>query len=331
MAKISFKFYLVVLLMIGFLISPAFSHADSAITIQPTDIQIETIPTNPEPYQLVTIKLTSYSTDLNKAMITWKSRGSVISSGYGKTSYSFTASGPNTNMIFSILINPAGSMTSITKQVGISPSVVSLLWEAVDSYTPPFYKGKALLSRQGKIRVVAIPTTASTSGEGNNITYTWKLNDQTHQEVSGYNQNSYTFPNNVLDKSENVSVTASSVDGSYQATNSINISTYNPKILFYKKSPTEGVLYNKALVDGAKIYKEEETITAIPYYLSLKGNESNFNYNWQINGNSTDTPNPPMELTIKPTSTSGYATISLTIQNLKTLFQDVTGQLKLSL
>ena len=166
---------------------PSFLFAESEIILQESDIDISSIPQNPEPYQDVTLKLVSYAVDLNKSVIEWRSGSKIILSGYGKTTYSFKTSGPNTTIVFDITITPPGSMNSITKRVGVSPSEVEVLWEAADGYTPPFYKGKSFISREGKIRVVAIPNTnVITQGKGN-ITYTWKSDNSVIQEASGYN------------------------------------------------------------------------------------------------------------------------------------------------
>jgi len=73
------------------------------------------------------------------------------------------------------------------------------------------------------------------------------------------------------------------------------------------------------------------TIVAEPYFLSLKGHENNFIYSWQINGERIATPSKKTELTIRPTSRGGYATIDVVIENLNELFQKVSNQLKLNL
>ena len=113
--------------------------------------------------------------------------------------------------------------------------------------------------------------------------------------------------------------------------NTINIPNYNPKILFYKKSPTEGILYNHSLNDNSVYPEEEISIVAEPYFLAIKGKEDNFDYSWEINNNSINTPKEKTILTIHPEARGGYATINLLVENAKELFQKVTGQLKLNL
>jgi hypothetical protein len=325
------KLLISILLLSGLIFMPVVLRAESEIVLQESDIEIQTIPENPEPYQDVTIKLVSYATDLNKAMIEWRSGSSTVLSGYGKTSYSFKAFGPNTTVVFDVSITPPDSLNSVSKKISISPSEVEVLWEAVDGYTPVFYKGKSFISREGKIKVVAIPNTNVVKQGKGNITYTWQSNDKTVQSASGYNKDSYVFKNDLLNKTEAVTVTASSVDGKYNATKTIEVPIVSPKIIFYQKSPTEGVLYNHALVDDDLMTEDEMTIVAEPYFLAYLGNEYSFNYQWKINGEEVATPSKKTEITIRPSSRGGYATISLYMENLKTLYQEVSGNLKLNL
>jgi hypothetical protein len=311
---------------------PVFSHADVQIGIQDSDINVDTVPGNPQPYDDVTINLSSYATDLNKAMIQWRSGSTLILSGYGKTSYSFKAPGPDSATVFNVTIMPVEGGSPITKQVVISPSEIDLMWEAADAYTPPFYRGKALPTSEGAIRVVAIPNTNTIKQGKGNVTYSWSSgqNDNPVTDSSGYGKDSYEFINSPINTTEKVSVSASSVDGRYNATNSIDVPILSPKIVFYKKSPTEGTLYNQALDNNTTITEDEATIVAVPYFLATVGNEDAFTYNWQINGSPIATPAKKTELTIQPTEHDGYATIDVDFENTQTLYQKATGELTLN-
>lgn len=320
-----------IFVFMAILFVPIHSSFAIDIPIQDSDISAETIPENPEPYQNVTIKISSYATDLNKAKIEWTNNGKVVLSGLGETSYSFKTLGPNNALIFNIAITPEGSINKINKQVVVKPSEIDLLWEAIDGYTPLFYKGKAFSSAEGIIKVVGIPNTNTIKSGKGSMTYSWKSKDNSVVSASGYNKDSYVFKNSELNSSEDITVIASSLDGQYDATRQINIPIISPKIIFYKKSPTDGVLYNQALVDDTLMSENEFTIVAEPFFLAYKNKESSFTYDWKINGTSIDTPSKKTELTIRPTSRGGYATIGITMENLKSFFQKVTGQLKLTL
>lgn len=301
------------------------------IPVQESDILVETYPENPEPYQDLNIKLISYSVDLNKAKIDWLNGGKIILSGVGKTNYTFTALGPNSAVILTVNITPAGSYTKVTKQIVVKVSDMDILWEAVDGYTPPFYKGKSFVSPEGTIKAVAIPNSSNIKSGKGNIVYKWSLGENSVSGASGYNKDNYTFINSYLNTKEDITVSASSVDGQYSAVKSTSIPIVQSKIIFYKKSPTEGVLYNKALTNDIFISEDELTVVATPYFLPLKNNEENFQYQWKINGDEIPTPSKKTELTIRPADRGGYATINITMENLSAFLQKVKGQLKITL
>jgi hypothetical protein len=323
-------FYAVVLSLGTLFYMPTVSSALSDISIMEADISVTTNPENPEPYQDVTIVLTSYSTDLSKAKINWYAGSTLLLSGYGKTSYSFKASGPNTSTVFTVDVSPSDGSSKVTKRIVINPSEIEILWESVDGYTPPFYRGKSFPSSGGVIRAVAFPNTNKIRQGKGAMSYTWKYGDNTVLFASGYNKDSYIFTNSELNINESISVTASSVDGQYSAIKSIVIPVLSPKIIFYKKSPSEGILYSSALGSETFMAEEEMTVVAEPYFFSLN-NSDNLSYNWKINGKSIETPSRKTELTVHPSSRGGYATLGLVIENLDTFFQKVSGNLKINL
>lgn len=325
------KIFLIWFFILGIINIPLFSFAENQIEIQEGDISLDTSPKNPEPYENVTINLSSYATDLNKAIISWQSEGNIVLSGIGKTSYSFQAGPVGSSITFNINITPAGSMVSINKKATIYPSEIEIMWEAVDGYTPPFYKGKSLPISGSLIKAVAIPNTKTIRSGNGSITYTWKNSDNVVQDASGYNKNSYIFKNSILDKSNNITVEASSVAGNYNAGKTIDIPIYKPKLVFYKRDPAEGIIYNNALNKEMFMSENELTLVVEPYFMPIKENNNNFSFNWKINGASIATPSKKTELTVRPTSRSGYANIDVSIESLSEMFQKLTGKLKITL
>jgi hypothetical protein len=163
------------------------------------------------------------------------------------------------------------------------------------------------------------------------IVYFWRNNYDAVESSSGTGRNSYTFKNNVLRKTENIGLSVSSTDGSYSASGSTSIPILNPEIVFYKKSPLEGVLYGQALNQETFMEEDEMTVKAEPYFLSIINNTGDFDYNWQINNEDINTPRNRGELTIRPTSRGGYATINLAINSISRLFQTTSNNLRINL
>jgi hypothetical protein len=328
------KIFLLGIFILGIVNTPNISFAESQIEVQDEEINVETSPSNPEPYTEVTITLSSYATDLTKAIINWNGQKGLLSSGIGKTSYTFTTGGPDTTDYFTVEITPTESMGTITKNISITPSEIEVMWESVDGYVPPFYRGKSLPVSGGLIKAVAIPNTSTIKSGNGSLTYTWGNDGNAVTEASGYNKNSYTFRNSMFDKVNEITVAASSVDENYSAEKTIDIPVYEPKIILYKKSPTEGIFYNVALGKEAAMDQtdNEMTIAAEPYFFSISSDKiSDLNYSWKINGSTIPTPSKKAELTVRPETRGGYATIGITIENIGEIFQKISKELKLNI
>lgn len=331
MKSTKIKKFLIGLFILGIINVPYFSLAETQIEIQEGEIGVTISPNSPGPYQDVSINISSFATDLNKAIITWQYGAKTVLSGIGKTSYSFKTEGVGSSNIIIINITPVGSINTITKKINIAPAEIEIMWESVDGYTPPFYKGKSLPISGGLIKAVAIPNTNTIKSGNGSISYIWKNNDSVVEASSGYNKNAYIFKNSMFDEINQIGVQASSVAGNYNAESIIEIPIYKSKLLFYKKSPTENVLYNNALNKETTMIENEMTIVAEPYFLPLKGGEGSLSYTWKINGKNVATPSKKTEITIRPSSRGGYATINLSMENINKLFQEVSNQLKINL
>jgi len=327
------KIFLLGIFILGIINIPYISFAESQIEVQNEEINVETSPSNPEPYTEVTITISSYATDLTKATIIWRDQTGILSSGIGKINYTFTTEGPDTTNYFIVEITPVESMGTITKNIRITPSEIEVMWESVDGYVPPFYRGKSLPVSGGFIKAVAIPNTSTIKSGSGSLTYTWKNSGETVADASGYNKNYYKFKNSMFDKVNEVTVVASSVGGNYAAEKTIEIPIYEPKIIFYKKSPIEGIFYNNALNKEATMGEAESemTIVAEPYFFSLNDKINDLDYSWKINGSMITTPSKKAELTVRPESRGGYATIQVIIENMDEIFQKVSKELKLNI
>ena len=75
-----------------------------------------------------------------------------------------------------------------------------VLWEALDSHTPPFYKGKPLPSNESYIRAVAI----SGSFNPRTTTYTWNRGGKTVASASGLGKSAFIFKHDILTNTEDI-------------------------------------------------------------------------------------------------------------------------------
>ncbi|MBY0328517.1 hypothetical protein K2Q02_00250 [Patescibacteria group bacterium] len=190
------------------------------------DISLNSIPNDPQPLQKVTVTAESYGINLDQASITWKYNNVVIDSGVGRKTVTLTAPKAGTTGI--ITVSTTGA-EGVTATLILRPGSVDLLWEATDSYTPPFYKGKALASVNSLIRIAAIASSVAPK----QLTYTWSGNDSVLGSLSGYGKSSLVFRNDVLDPIENISVSAQG--GAFTGGATISITPGTPSMVIYEK------------------------------------------------------------------------------------------------
>nr|MBA3551211.1 hypothetical protein [Patescibacteria group bacterium] len=133
-----------------------FSHAQLLQDLPGSNpIQITVTPQNPRPGQKVTISLRSFSVDLERSEVTWGINGVVLQKGQALTSFIVTAGKSGTEQTVNVAVTTVNGST-LTQSVTIRSGDVEIIWQS-KSYTPPFYKGKALYPIQGEITAVAVP------------------------------------------------------------------------------------------------------------------------------------------------------------------------------
>jgi hypothetical protein len=295
-----------------------------------SDISISIIPLYPSSNESVKASLTSQVVDLTKALISWSINGEEKLHGVGKETFQFNTGVNETSINISASINlPNGR--NLIKNIIVRPSEVDMLWEAVDSYTPPFYKGKALVSSQGKVKVVAIPSFGEQS-KGKNLSYTWSKDSKSQPQFSGWGKNYITFQNSYLDTINEVSVKISDLLGKTSGSGSLSLTVTKPKILFYKYDTLLGVEWTKTLENGFFVSSAGESIVAEPYFFSEDNiNSSNLSFEWFINGQKTDTQEIKNILSVRLENDShGSAVIKTTVENTDTLFQEAENQVRIN-
>jgi len=307
-----FKKGLILILALIFVSFAFTSHAQ----VQEGDITLSLNPQNPKANDYVAASIASNSTDLTKAQISWLLNGQMSIQKVGQTNFSFNVGDVGTQTSLEIQIQTADG-SSIDKKITINPSSIDMLWEAVDSYVPPFYEGKALSPAEGTIKVVAV----TDSNNGEVYGYNWRQDDSNMADSSGYGKSSYSFKNTFLDTSNTVAVTISDLLNNTIGDGQITLIPATPKILFYERDPALGIKFQKSIDDGFTINPNGSTIVAIPYFINPKNlNSSDLDIKWSIDSNQIDTPAVKNELGIKPVSgQSGSSVIDFVVNNINTL------------
>lgn len=288
-------------------------------------ISVSISPEFPRYGESVTITLSSYGTDLTRSMVTWKEEGNTTSSGFGIVKY--TTKAPNTSGTKNIEATiRLVSGETVTKFIKISPADVDLLVESIDSYTPPFYKGRSLPVREGLVKVSAIAHLTGTS-DTSALVYTWKQNFKSRVDFSGFSKRYFVYKNAFLDTTDTIDVVASTQTGSSAASATKTINLYTPKLLLYEDHPSEGLLLGKALTGTFAMSKNETTVVAIPYFMSASAYgdalSDNLSYVWKINRSITS-PSEKNKITLRrPEGGNGEAELFVSLTNKTHLFQKV--------
>lgn len=263
----------------------------SAQGIGTDQVLVEIDPEFPKPGETVSVKLTSYSGDLDRARIVWSLNGKAAKSGTGVKTFSFNMGPAGKSVTFGVTVEAPG-IGLFEKNVTLNPAQVDILWQAVNSYTPPFYRGKALPARMSKIRVVAMPDMKTKLGSNvkpAEMVYKWTLDDIPMLDSSGYAKNFADFSFDFVSSDATVKVNASSVkESGLIAENTVYLPTTAPKIIFYENKPLKGVDYENAIGDSFTLKNAEVNIVAEPYYFTSRDGLTDLSYNWLLNGAPTE-------------------------------------------
>jgi hypothetical protein len=298
------------------------SYAQFENTNLGSDVSINITPANPEPGQNITAEIKSYSLDINQSSIVWRYNGAVIASGVGKTRINTIAPSSNGGALLTATVSSAGS-SPITTSINIKAASIDLLWEAVDSYTPPFYKGKALLSRNGIIRATAIPNINSPK----NLSFEWSRNGSVDLDISGYNKSSIVFKNETLKQQEDISVNAT--NGLFSGTSSLSLVPDSPEIITYQKQ--------EGFTDYSRGYREALSTAALgivlrfePYFFYIpKSISSNLSFSIKNEDTSIYGSPEPNEIDLSAPEIKGESNLDISINTIFYSLQNAASKFKI--
>ncbi|MGI9118218.1 MAG: hypothetical protein ACR2IQ_01575 [Minisyncoccia bacterium] len=292
---------------------------------QVTSVFLNVTPENAQIGEVVTISASSYSEDLTRSNFTWTANGKVVKKGTGVTSISFRKTSSMPLVTIGVTINLTGGQT-IQQSVDITNQSMDLLWEALDSYTPPFYKGKALPVTEGAVRFSPIITRGSvfgTNANKNNI-YTWSRSNDVVGTASGTGKDSFPIVMDYLLDKEQIGVRVEGIVNNNIQETKIDLAPQKIQTLFYTNK--KGFInWNKAIPNG---YTPETTmqIVATPYFITPK-NLSDVNFSWTRNAE----PAGDSQYILVTPGTDSSVSFTLTAENAKTFFQSIKASLLLTL
>jgi hypothetical protein len=280
-------------------------------------VDAQLVPEIPKAGEKVRIYLVSYVTDINLADITWKVNGKTIKNGIGEKIFDFNMGTDSQTTVVEVTIKTKDSGT-LNKKFELKPASVDLMWES-HGFVPPFYKGKALFGHQDKVTIIAFPHIKNANGTDTNpktLNYKWKKNSSVMENLSGYGKNTLTIEGSIISRPVTISVEVSSDDG--QAYGNIVLNPVDPYVIMYKKDPTYGIQFQKAIGSSLTLTGTNEiTVIGFPFFFDSEAQKSRSLFNtWAINGKPINNEKSQWMQTFRPgEGQSGSSNISLGVEN----------------
>lgn len=321
------------ILFLFFVLIFPFSVFAQFTTGSQVEVNVDMIPSIPGANQKVRVDLTSYSTEINAAKITWSVNGKIVDTGIGKKTFYFTTGDLNTETTLDVdVLTIEGS--NIHNTYKIHPAEVDLLWQS-ESLTPPFYKGKSMFSHQNKITFVVFPHITDSEKQeipAKNLIYKWKLNGSAVQESSGYGKNTFTMTGALISRPIEITVEVTSRDSSARAVSNITVFPIEPEMILYEKNPLYGIQFQKALTGTIEMKDSKEiTVLGIPMFSGgLDPLNRDIKYTWSVNGSIiNNNSNQNIQVFRKKDGAVGTARISLSTENISKILQSASGSFDL--
>ncbi|MBI3633540.1 MAG: hypothetical protein HY226_04580 [Candidatus Vogelbacteria bacterium] len=295
----------IILTALAFLpfLSMAFSE-----TTDGGQLTAEITPINPGPNTETYIHLVSYEVDLTRSYISWIINNTKQEEGIGKDSIKFVTGNVGKKVVLNIkVLTPDDKQ--IIKNISILPADINILWQS-KGYTPPFYRGKSLVSGNSTVKLIAIPSIKNEAGQTINpaqLSYNWKVNYKDFK--SGYGANSITI--NTGDLWENtISVDASEPNLGLVATKRIVLTPSKLKPLIYVTGPLSGPVYSNTIKDVLNMDNPETTIRIEPFFFDVQNNDpGKLDYEWYLNFSPITTKSN--ELTLRKPDLGGDSILNI--------------------
>jgi hypothetical protein len=290
---------------LSFLLFPIFAFANPQANIILT-------PENPAPKSNVSLRLESYSFDVNTAIITWELNGAVVLKGMGERTLTVKTGSIGQNSDISVLAETVDG-TIIKQTINITPSSVLLLYEAPRSYTPLLYEGRSLPSDGALVQVTALPQISDNGVlvPPSSLSFVWFVNDTVYKGASGLGKQSALIRLDYLQSENEIKVVVRSPQGN-TGQKRITVVSHPIMPILYKYDQILGPL-TTSLVEKRFETIGDFTLMLEPFYVSRSEGQKTPTYNWYLNGLPT-TPIGGRILALQPKeNTYGTKLLSIVI------------------
>ena len=308
-------------------------QAVMAQNLLPDPITISTNPEAPAPGQSVTVSAQSLTADLNKSDISWSVNGRFASSGFGLKSLNLNLPFGNQAILIEVTVKSTTGETFYAKKT-ISPKRLILITEAVDSYVPYWYGGKAEVANAGRFRVYAYAEIYSGSKrlQPSELLYKWSVRDEPLGDSSGVGRDTLTYK--LLDEYGDdvpVSVTVSPVSSDEEVTETTNIKPKNPELLAYLGNEYGDVSNLNTIKNNQTIKNKTFSVVLEPFFFSTDSyKQKNLEYSWYVNNNPDTGSSNYVKFFRLAENATGTAIIDVSVKHLTRLFQEAKNRISIN-
>jgi len=262
---------------------------------QPSTQSVDTIsltqsPLFPELNEPVDVSVISRIININNKQTVWRVNGDVVASGVGIRE--ITVNTTNRDNTIRVDYNVTVYGRNVQRTLEIKPTDVNLIWEAKESFVPPFYKGKALHPGWGSVKITALSHIYREDGRmysPNELLYTWEYNGLVHGSDSGRGRDSFVI-NTVPRRGNAVRVQIETINGSIVADKSIRLPITDPDVLLYSHNQLTGPFVNQAVNGSYSLSTNEEIeLIAYPYFFLVSDStDPSLSYDWSMNNDTLE-------------------------------------------
>lgn len=264
----------------------------------PEPLALVTTPSSPSPGETYTVTAATPTLDKNSAFFEWflDGRRSDLS-GPGKNSLTLSAGSVGSATRVSVrVLHPTQTLTA---SLTVRPANLSLVWFA-ETYTPRWYKGKALPTQNSVVNVIAIPEIFidGIRVRSDALIYRWSLDDQT-DVLSGAGEETFRIQtSNLPQASHRVRLMVESATRSVQKEGEIFIVPVIPRVLVYASSPLGRINPRSALSFLATEKRGLLDFEAEPFFFSVSSKRE-LSYRWRLGTSEVEgTADNPSVLTL---------------------------------
>ena len=276
-----------------------------------------TNPPDPKPGDLVKISIQVFGIDLSRSYIIWYKDNKQFSAGTGQSSLSVQlgALGSATNI--SVYVQ-AGDKYVAKQSFSFEPTDIDLVWQA-DTFTPPFYQGKARAVKGSAIKIIATPYIVNQQKQvlkPEQLVFTWLKDGAVISSSSGLGKNVLSIKTSPADNQLKIKVLASDPTSKNSASKQLIINLSQPELGIFENKPLEGVNYGEQIGANFDLYGQEISFKAVPFFWP-NDQLNNLGYAWQVNRlPAEEQSGDPAILTVRqPNSGTGVNSVSLQASN----------------